>query len=236
MSPRNNLCLAVEGRIRSSPAKAPRLRPLGIPSSRGEESPDPQGSRGGWHLIGLGLGELLPSFFSAPQSPWGWMGCVCINPCTFPPVLFSTNPSWTGTLGCCMPSLSPRGVSKSSPWVWLGTGVGSGVRRRELGEAAQPGPPSWNNRRVRGAWPWISWYLQMPHSSLHPSIPRPRSHKAKIAAVVLLMACLAALWVLGASPKYSLQCLLLHLASLQLGLLFKRVCSLVEELCHVHSR
>ncbi|XP_006086577.1 stimulator of interferon genes protein [Myotis lucifugus] len=76
----------------------------------------------------------------------------------------------------------------------------------------------------------------MPHSSLHPSIPRPRSHKAKIAAAVLLIACLAAFWVLGESPKHILQCLLLHLASLQLGLLFKRVCSLVEELCHVHSR
>lgn len=76
----------------------------------------------------------------------------------------------------------------------------------------------------------------MPHSSLHPSIPRPRSHKAKKAAFVLLSACLAALWGLGEPPKHILQCLVLHLASLQLGLLFKRVCSLVEELCHVHSR
>lgn len=76
----------------------------------------------------------------------------------------------------------------------------------------------------------------MPHSSLHPSIPRPRSHKAKKAAFALLIACLTALWGLGEPPAHILWWLVLHLISLQLRLLFKRVCSLVEELCHVHSR
>nr|KAF6482439.1 hypothetical protein HJG59_018328 [Molossus molossus] len=75
----------------------------------------------------------------------------------------------------------------------------------------------------------------MPHSSLHPSIPRPRSHGAKKAAFVLLSACLVAFWGLSEPPDRILQWLVLHQASLQLGLLFKRVCNLVEELCHVHS-
>ncbi|XP_058917294.1 stimulator of interferon genes protein isoform X3 [Kogia breviceps] len=76
----------------------------------------------------------------------------------------------------------------------------------------------------------------MPHSSLHPSIPRPRGHRAQKAAFVLLGACLVALWGLGELPDYTLQWLVLHLASQQMGLLIKGVCSLAEELCHVHSR
>ena len=84
--------LEVEGRIRSSPAKAPKLRPWRpllaalppLPELRfstllraflggfwGEGSPGPQGSLGGWHLIGLGLKGLLPSFFTALWSSWG---------------------------------------------------------------------------------------------------------------------------------------------------------------------
>lgn len=89
---------------------------------------------------------------------------------------------------------------------------------------------------MRGAWSWISWYLQMPHSSLHPSIPRPRGHRAKKAAFVLLSTCLAALWELGEPADHILRWLVLHLASEQLGLLFKGLCSLAEEMCHVHSR
>ncbi|XP_007461503.1 PREDICTED: stimulator of interferon genes protein [Lipotes vexillifer] len=76
----------------------------------------------------------------------------------------------------------------------------------------------------------------MPHSSLHPSIPRPRGHRAQKAALVLLGACLVALWGLGELPDYTLQWLVLHLASQQMGVLIKGVCSLAEELCHVHSR
>ncbi|XP_016059234.1 PREDICTED: stimulator of interferon genes protein [Miniopterus natalensis] len=76
----------------------------------------------------------------------------------------------------------------------------------------------------------------MPHSSLHPSIPQPRSHRAKKAAFVLLSACLAALWGLGERPDHIVQWLVLHLASLQLGLLIKGICSLAEELNHIHSR
>ncbi|XP_011380568.1 stimulator of interferon genes protein [Pteropus vampyrus] len=76
----------------------------------------------------------------------------------------------------------------------------------------------------------------MSHSSLHPSIPRPRGHRAEMAAFVLLIVCLAALWVLGEPSEYMLRCLGFYLASLQLKLLFKRVCSLAEELCHIHSR
>ncbi|XP_005599422.1 stimulator of interferon genes protein isoform X2 [Equus przewalskii] len=76
----------------------------------------------------------------------------------------------------------------------------------------------------------------MPHSSLHPSIPQPRGHRAQKAALVLLSACLAALWGLGEPPDHILHWLVLHLASLQLGLLLKRACSLAEELCHIHSR
>lgn len=76
----------------------------------------------------------------------------------------------------------------------------------------------------------------MPHSSLHPSIPRPRGHRAKKAAFVLLSTCLAALWELGEPADHILRWLVLHLASEQLGLLFKGLCSLAEEMCHVHSR
>uniref|UniRef100_A0A7N5JNA3 Stimulator of interferon response cGAMP interactor 1 n=1 Tax=Ailuropoda melanoleuca TaxID=9646 RepID=A0A7N5JNA3_AILME len=76
----------------------------------------------------------------------------------------------------------------------------------------------------------------MPHSSLHPSIPRPRGTRAQKAALVLLAFCLAALWGLGELPEHILRWLVLHLASLQLGLLFKGVCHLTEELCHLHSR
>ncbi|XP_027959292.1 stimulator of interferon genes protein [Eumetopias jubatus] len=76
----------------------------------------------------------------------------------------------------------------------------------------------------------------MPHSSLHPSIPRPRGTRAQKAAFVLFAVCLAALWGLGEPPEHILQWLVLHLASLQLGLLFKGVCHLTEELCHLHSR
>ncbi|XP_073658688.1 stimulator of interferon genes protein isoform X8 [Tursiops truncatus] len=76
----------------------------------------------------------------------------------------------------------------------------------------------------------------MPHSSLHPSIPRPRGHRAQKAALVLLGACLVALWGLGELPDYTLQWLVLYLASQQMGLLIKGVCNLVEELSHVHSR
>nr|XP_004652491.1 stimulator of interferon genes protein isoform X2 [Jaculus jaculus] len=76
----------------------------------------------------------------------------------------------------------------------------------------------------------------MPFSSLHPSIPRPRGHKAQQAAFILLGTCLLALWVLGEPADHTLQVLVLHLASLQLGQLLKEVCCLAEELCHVHSR
>ncbi|XP_032332749.1 stimulator of interferon genes protein isoform X1 [Camelus ferus] len=90
--------------------------------------------------------------------------------------------------------------------------------------------------RVRRAQQWISWYPQMLHSSLHPSIPQPRGHRAQKAALVLLGACLVVLWGLGELPDYTLQWLVFHLASQQMGLLFKGVCSLAEELYHVHSR
>lgn len=76
----------------------------------------------------------------------------------------------------------------------------------------------------------------MPHSSLHPSIPQPRGLRAQKAALVLLSACLVALWGLGEPPDYTLKWLVLHLASQQMGLLIKGICSLAEELCHVHSR
>ncbi|XP_004042660.2 stimulator of interferon genes protein isoform X1 [Gorilla gorilla gorilla] len=76
----------------------------------------------------------------------------------------------------------------------------------------------------------------MPHSSLHPSIPCPRGHGAQKAALVLLSACLVTLWGLGEPPEHTLRCLVLHLASLQLGLLLNGLCSLAEELRHIHSR
>lgn len=76
----------------------------------------------------------------------------------------------------------------------------------------------------------------MPHSSLHPSIPQPRGLRAQKAALVLLSACLVALWGLGEPPDYTLKWLVLHLASQQMGLLIKGICSLAEELRHVHSR
>ncbi|KAF6083332.1 hypothetical protein HJG60_019081 [Phyllostomus discolor] len=76
----------------------------------------------------------------------------------------------------------------------------------------------------------------MAYSSLHPSIPQPRGPRAKKAALVLLSVCLVALWHLGEQPKHILQWLTLHLASVQLGLLLKRVCHLAEELRHIHSR
>uniref|UniRef100_A0A8C3VIR7 Stimulator of interferon response cGAMP interactor 1 n=1 Tax=Catagonus wagneri TaxID=51154 RepID=A0A8C3VIR7_9CETA len=76
----------------------------------------------------------------------------------------------------------------------------------------------------------------MPFSSLHPSIPRPRGLRAQKAALVLLGACLVVLWGLEELPDHTLQWLVLHLASQQIGLLVKGLCSLAEELCHVHSR
>lgn len=76
----------------------------------------------------------------------------------------------------------------------------------------------------------------MPYSSLHPSIPRPRGNRSKHAALVLLVASLMILWWSGDPPNHTLQYLVLHLASLQLGLLLKELCCLAEELCHVHSR
>ncbi|XP_022349373.1 stimulator of interferon genes protein isoform X3 [Enhydra lutris kenyoni] len=76
----------------------------------------------------------------------------------------------------------------------------------------------------------------MSHSSLHPSIPRPRGTRARKAAFILFAVCLTALWVLGEPPEHILRWLVFHLASLQLGLLFKGVCHLTEELCHLHSR
>lgn len=76
----------------------------------------------------------------------------------------------------------------------------------------------------------------MAYSSLHPSIPRRRGKRDKKAAFVLLSVCLAVLCHLGGQPGHILQQLTLHLASLQLGLLLSRLCHLVEELCHIHSR
>ncbi|XP_008842510.1 stimulator of interferon genes protein isoform X2 [Nannospalax galili] len=76
----------------------------------------------------------------------------------------------------------------------------------------------------------------MPYFRLHPSIPYPRGHRTQQAAFVLLLASLVILSGVGIPPSHTLQYLVLHLASLQLGLLFKEVCCLVEELCHVQSR
>ncbi|XP_003477199.1 stimulator of interferon genes protein [Cavia porcellus] len=76
----------------------------------------------------------------------------------------------------------------------------------------------------------------MPCSSLHPSIPRPRGHRAQQAALVLLGVCLVILWGTGEPPDHTLRYLVLYLASLQLGLLLKEVCYLAEELCHIQSR
>ncbi|KAF7461623.1 stimulator of interferon genes protein [Marmota monax] len=76
----------------------------------------------------------------------------------------------------------------------------------------------------------------MPCSRLHPSIPHPRGHRAQQMALILLGACLVALWGLGNSPDHTLQYLVFYLASLQLGLLLKGICCLAEELCHIHSR
>lgn len=183
-------------------------------------------------LSGLGLGQSLPSFFTAPVASLGWGGvytcmCGCMNFSTCS-VLHNSLLDWhSGVLYApvCLPN-----VSKTILWVWLG------IRDKDSwGGGAQPGPQSWSDR-VRRAWSWISWYLQMPHSSLHPSIPRPRGHRAKKAAFVLLSACLAALWELGEPADHVLRWLVLHLASEQLGLLLKGLCSLAEEMYHVHSR
>lgn len=76
----------------------------------------------------------------------------------------------------------------------------------------------------------------MPYSNLHPAIPRPRGHRSKQAALVLLVASLMILWVAGDPPSHTLQHLVLHLAYQQLGLLLKKLCCLAEELCHVQSR
>lgn len=76
----------------------------------------------------------------------------------------------------------------------------------------------------------------MPYSSLHPSIPRPRGNRSKLAALVLLVTSLTILWGLGDTPNHILQYLVFHLASLQLGRLLKEACCLTEELRHVHSR
>ncbi|XP_037364122.1 stimulator of interferon genes protein [Talpa occidentalis] len=76
----------------------------------------------------------------------------------------------------------------------------------------------------------------MPHSNLHPSIPRPRGYGAQKAALVLLVICMAALWGLGELQGHTFWKLVHYLASLQLGLLFKGMCSMAEELCHIHSR
>ncbi|KAM4875285.1 stimulator of interferon genes protein [Thomomys bottae] len=76
----------------------------------------------------------------------------------------------------------------------------------------------------------------MPHSSLHSSIPPPRGQRAQQAAFVLLMACLVILWELGEPPVHTLRCLVLYLATQQFELLLKRICCLVEEVWHIHSR
>ncbi|XP_055980553.1 stimulator of interferon genes protein [Sorex fumeus] len=77
----------------------------------------------------------------------------------------------------------------------------------------------------------------MPHVSLHPSIPRPRAHRAWVAAVVLLAASLMVLcyknWNNRSYCIHALQELLCHLA---FQTLFQGFCSLAEELCHLHSR
>ncbi|XP_047410845.1 stimulator of interferon genes protein isoform X1 [Sciurus carolinensis] len=76
----------------------------------------------------------------------------------------------------------------------------------------------------------------MPCSRMHPSIPHPRGHRAQHMALALLGICLVTLWGLREPPEYTLQYLVFHLASLQLGLLLKGICCLAEELCHIHSR
>lgn len=76
----------------------------------------------------------------------------------------------------------------------------------------------------------------MPYSNLHPSIPRPRGHRSKQAALALLVVSLMSLWIAGDPPNHTLQYLALHIASQQLGLLLKKLCCLAEELCHVQSR
>lgn len=76
----------------------------------------------------------------------------------------------------------------------------------------------------------------MPYSNLHPSIPRPRSYRSKLAAFILLVGSLVSLWMTGEPPSHTLHYLALHIASQQLGLLLKKLCCLAEELCHVQSR
>lgn len=76
----------------------------------------------------------------------------------------------------------------------------------------------------------------MPYSNLHPAIPRPRGHRSKYVAFVFLVASLMILRVAGDPASHTLQYLVLHLASQQLGLLLKKLCCLAEELCHVQSR
>lgn len=76
----------------------------------------------------------------------------------------------------------------------------------------------------------------MPYSNLHPSIPRPRSYRFKLAAFFLLVGSLMCLWMTGEPPSHTLHYLALHVASQQLGLLLKKLCCLAEELCHVQSR
>ncbi|XP_059744254.1 stimulator of interferon genes protein isoform X3 [Bos taurus] len=159
---------------------------------------------------------------------------VCSNSCVHaflsPPTLFATNlfglELWDAVCPTCPLEVSPGAFS----------GYGWAPGNWRAGGYAHSGPQSWNCRRVRGEQPWISWYPQMPHSSLHPSIPQPRGLRAQKAALVLLSACLVALWGLGEPPDYTLKWLVLHLASQQMGLLIKGICSLAEELCHVHSR
>ncbi|XP_021111569.1 stimulator of interferon genes protein isoform X2 [Heterocephalus glaber] len=82
----------------------------------------------------------------------------------------------------------------------------------------------------------VSRRQKMLYSSLHPSIPRPRGHRAQEAALVLLGFCLMVLWGTGEPMDHTLRYLVFHLASLQLGLLLKGACCLAEELCHIHSR
>lgn len=78
-----------------------------------------------------------------------------------------------------------------------------------------------------------SWQPSHPTALL---IPKARGRRAQRAMYLLLVLCAAALYLTGEPLVPTVHSFTSHFVSLQIGVLLKGICYLVEEIFHLQSR
>uniref|UniRef100_A0A8D0DXV5 Stimulator of interferon genes protein n=1 Tax=Salvator merianae TaxID=96440 RepID=A0A8D0DXV5_SALMN len=82
----------------------------------------------------------------------------------------------------------------------------------------------------------MSYKKNCATDGIHAVIPKPRGNRAQYTSCVILVLCIFVLYFTEQNIKHTLQCLIIHFTTLQVGALCKGVCNFAEEIHHVKSR